>query len=154
MEGVAVGPPAVLDGFVFGVIFYAMRLGEDLRVCGPMTRRALLNLSEFQAAWISWKPHVYHKINIIPDSIVDPAPATKKKAIAAFSGGLCDELAESQRTIELEMAGLKNELVAAKARLASACSSRSWRFTAPLRWCDHIQRNVVRQLRKRLGADD
>jgi hypothetical protein len=47
MEGVAVGPPAVLDGFVFGVIFYAMRLGEDLRVCGPMTHRAPLNLSEF-----------------------------------------------------------------------------------------------------------
>ena len=105
MEGAAAGPPAVLDGFVFGVIFYAMRLGEDLRVCGPMTRRALLNLSEFQEAWISWKPHVYHKINIIPDSIVDRAPATKKKAIAAFSGGLCDELTESQRTIELAMAG-------------------------------------------------
>ena len=39
MEGLTVGPPAVLDGFVFGVIFYAMRLGEDLRVGGPMTGR-------------------------------------------------------------------------------------------------------------------
>jgi len=65
-----------------------------------------------------------------------------------------DESTESQRVIQLEMAGLKNELVAAKARLASACSSRSWRLTAPLRWCDDIQRRVVRRLRKCLGADD
>jgi polysaccharide pyruvyl transferase WcaK-like protein len=83
-----VGPPAVLDGFVFGVIFYAMRLGEDLQVGGPMTRRALLNLSEFQEAWVLWRPHLYHKIRIIPESIVDRGPAMDKKAIAAFSGGV------------------------------------------------------------------
>ena len=88
MDGVAFNPPAVLDGFVFGVIFYAMRLGQDLRVRGPVTRSALLNLNEFQEAWVLWKPHVYQKIKIIPDSIVDIAPAKEKKAIAAFSGGV------------------------------------------------------------------
>jgi polysaccharide pyruvyl transferase WcaK-like protein len=88
LNGVVVGPPAVLDGFVFGVIFYAMRLGEDLRVGGTMTRSALLNLNEFQEAWVLWKPHVYHKIKIIPDSIVDRAPVMERKAIAAFSGGV------------------------------------------------------------------
>jgi hypothetical protein len=88
MDGVAVSPPSVLDGFVFGVIFYAMRLGQDLRVRGPVTRSALLNLNEFQEAWVSWKPHVYQKIRIIPDSVVDIAPAREKKAIAAFSGGV------------------------------------------------------------------
>ena len=88
MEGITVGPPAVLDGFVFGVIFDAMRLGEDLRVSGPMTRRALLNLSEFQEAWVLWRPHLYQKIRIIPDSIVDRGPAMDKKVVAAFSGGV------------------------------------------------------------------
>ena len=41
-------------------------------------------------------------------------------------------------------------LVAAKARLASVYSSRCWRLTAPLRWCDDIQRRLVRRLVKRL----
>jgi FkbM family methyltransferase len=59
-----------------------------------------------------------------------------------------------RRHHEQELAGLNNELVAAKARLASAYSSRSWRLTAPLRWCDDIQRRVVRRLRTRLGGDD
>jgi hypothetical protein len=40
MEGAAADPPAVLDGFVFGVIFYAMRLGQDLCVRGSLTRTA------------------------------------------------------------------------------------------------------------------
>jgi hypothetical protein len=88
MNGVAVSPPAVLDGFVFGIIFYAMRLGQDLFVRGPVTRSALLNLNEFQEAWVSWKPQVYHKTKIIPDSIVDCPPAREKRAIAAFSGGV------------------------------------------------------------------
>jgi hypothetical protein len=88
MDGVAVGPPAVLDGFVFGVIFYAMRLGQDLWVRGPVTRTALLNLNLFQEAWVLWKPQVYHKVKIIPDSIVERAPALERKAIAAFSGGV------------------------------------------------------------------
>jgi hypothetical protein len=88
MDGVEVSPPAVLDGFVFGVIFYAMRLGQDLLVRGPVTRSALFNLNEFQEAWVLWRPHLYHKIKIIPESIVDRRPARQKKAIAAFSGGV------------------------------------------------------------------
>jgi polysaccharide pyruvyl transferase WcaK-like protein len=88
IDEVVLGPPAVLDGFVFGVIFYAMRMGEVLRVGGTMTRSALLNLNEFQEAWVSWRPHLYHKIEIIPDSIVDCAPGAVRKAIAAFSGGV------------------------------------------------------------------
>jgi hypothetical protein len=54
------------------------------------------------------------------------------------SGGFSDRLDDSDRSIgitELEMADLKNELVAAKARLASACSSRSWRFFVSLHGC-------------------
>jgi FkbM family methyltransferase len=51
-----------------------------------------------------------------------------------------------------ERAGLKNQLVATDARLASAYSSRCWRLTAPLRWCDDIQRRLVRRIRKGNGG--
>jgi polysaccharide pyruvyl transferase WcaK-like protein len=64
----------------------------------------------------------------------------------------CDLLAESDRRIA-ELAGLNNQLVAANARLDSIYSSRSWRLTTPLRWCDDIQRRAVRQLRRLLGGD-
>lgn len=82
-------PPNVLDGFVFGTIMGAMRLAQDVRVHGPVSRDALLNLNEFQEAWALWKPQTYKKVQIIPLEIVDslPRPA-KTEAIAAFSGGV------------------------------------------------------------------
>ena len=42
--------PRTLDGFIVGVIFYAMRSGQPLRVHGPMTKEALCNLGTFQEA--------------------------------------------------------------------------------------------------------
>jgi hypothetical protein len=66
--------------------------------------------------------------------------------------GLNNEPVAKRRDPERELAGLRNQLVAAQARLASAYSSRSWRLTAPLRWCDDIQRRVVRRLRRRFGG--
>jgi polysaccharide pyruvyl transferase WcaK-like protein len=59
---------------------------------------------------------------------------------------------KESRNYGQELADLNNQLVAAKARLDSAYSSRSWRLTAPLRWCDDIQRRVVRRLRRRFGG--
>jgi FkbM family methyltransferase len=53
-----------------------------------------------------------------------------------------------------ELAGLKKQLVAVDARLASAYSSRCWRLTAPLRWCDDIQRRLVGRIRKGMGVDE
>jgi polysaccharide pyruvyl transferase WcaK-like protein len=68
--------------------------------------------------------------------------------------GLNNQLVAERRHHEQELAGLNNQLVAAKARLGSVYSSRSWRLTAPLRWCDDIQRRAVRRLRKYLVGDD
>ncbi|HVJ40738.1 MAG TPA: hypothetical protein VM639_04545 [Dongiaceae bacterium] len=82
-------PPRVLDGFVFGIIFYAMRLGQDIRVHGAMSAGALRNLNEFQEAWVLWKPSRYAKVEIIPDAVLGDAAFTcKDEAIAAFSGGV------------------------------------------------------------------
>jgi hypothetical protein len=87
--GTTAPTPTVLDGFVFGVIFFAMRVRQDLRVHGPISLDALLNLNEFQEAWVLWKPEIYHKIKILPDNIIENVPAEdRKEAIAAFSGGV------------------------------------------------------------------
>ena len=81
-------PPQVLDGFVAGVIFYAMRSGRPLRVHGPMSKEALCNLSAFQEAWARWKPCLYRKIELIPSEVVSGRTGTDGGAIAAFSGGV------------------------------------------------------------------
>ena len=80
--------PQVLDGFVSGIIFYAMRLGQPLRVHGPLTKDALCNLHEFQEAWVRWKPRIYRKVEVIPSEIVMPQIGVNRRAIAAFSGGV------------------------------------------------------------------
>jgi FkbM family methyltransferase len=61
-----------------------------------------------------------------------------------------EQMDPQRRDHNEEPDSLNNPLVAAKARLASVYSSRSWRITAPLRWCDDIQRRLVRRLRGRL----
>jgi hypothetical protein len=89
LVGTTAPTPTILDGFVFGVIFFAMRLGQDVQVHGPLSLDALLNLSEFQEAWVSWKPATYRKINILPEKIIEYVSLEgRKRAIAAFSGGV------------------------------------------------------------------
>ena len=81
--------PVVLDGFVFGIIFYAMSLGQDLHVHGAMSFDALASLHEFQEAWHLWKPRKYKIITIFPEEIVEYLPQRNgDKALAAFSGGV------------------------------------------------------------------
>ena len=81
--------PHVLDGFVFGIIFYAMRLGQGVRVHGRMSHDALRNLNEFQEAWTLLKAHSYTQVDVVPDEIVDCMEANgDREAIAAFSGGV------------------------------------------------------------------
>ncbi len=81
--------PVLMDGFVFGIILYAMSKGQDLHVHGAMTFDALANLHEFQEAWHLWRPKKYKNINIMPDTIVHQLPQEGvPKALAAFSGGI------------------------------------------------------------------
>jgi hypothetical protein len=81
--------PRVLDGFVFGIVFYAMRLGQPIRIHGAVSREALRNLNEFQEAWTLWKRNPYRKVDILPDEWVEgPASKPDQEAIAAFSGGV------------------------------------------------------------------
>jgi hypothetical protein len=81
--------PQVLDGFLFAIIFLAMEYGRPLRVHGTVSRSALLNIAEFQSAWVCWRPEKYKRIDIIPDAIVDlPTGTHAPRAVSAFSGGV------------------------------------------------------------------
>jgi hypothetical protein len=81
--------PIVLDGFVFGIIFYAMRTGESLRVHGVMSAEALYNLAEFQEAWVNLCPEIYRKIEVVPSTVVFPPKEGRAgRALCAFSGGV------------------------------------------------------------------
>jgi hypothetical protein len=80
--------PPVLDGWVFAVLLYAMKIGTRLAVHGPLSRTALYNMEEVQAFWHLWRPALYQRIEIVPDSIVDlERRKSGRRAIAAFSGG-------------------------------------------------------------------
>lgn len=78
-----------VDGNVFGVLLYAMSVGQDFHVHGPVTYTAMRNLEEFQDVWARWRPDMYTKIDIIPERIIRVQKNIEnEKAIAAFSGGV------------------------------------------------------------------
>ena len=81
--------PSVLDGYVLGVVFMAMRQARALRVHGRVSRSLCCNLAEFQAAWSMWRPERYRPVDIVPDEVIDDTPATQPVlALSAFSGGV------------------------------------------------------------------
>jgi hypothetical protein len=80
-------PIEVLDGFVCSILFYAMQLGNPLRVHGRLSSSAAYNLDDFQRAWALWRPHKYKRIDIIADEIVGLCPKGTK-TLQAFSGGV------------------------------------------------------------------
>jgi len=78
-----------LDGHALVVLLYAASVGKPLVVHGPVTRTVLRNMEELLLAWNRWKPARYHRIEIIPDRVMDLRPVhTTEAAIAAFSGGV------------------------------------------------------------------
>jgi len=58
-----------------------MRTGLDLRIHDRVSRRLLINLEEFQAAWQRWRPLDYAHISVTADEEVDDSrdgPAMKR----------------------------------------------------------------------------
>ena len=75
--------------FVVGLIFTAMRESSDLIVHGDVSRKLLENLEEFQAAWSSWRPERYSRIEITADAETeDSRSEMPDDALATFSGGV------------------------------------------------------------------
>jgi len=76
------------DPFVLSVLFKAMSLPADLVVHGEVSPSLLCNLEEFQAAWTSWKPTHYARIEIHADVERECLKSDNSDAVMAFSGGV------------------------------------------------------------------
>jgi hypothetical protein len=75
--------------FAVSTINMAMALGRDLAIDGPLTRGLLLNLHEYQAAWVRWMPDRFHPIDIQARELVaDVAFRPERRFVVPFSGGL------------------------------------------------------------------
>lgn len=77
------------DFAVLASVFTAMRKNRPLHVLGPVSANLLRNLEEFQEAWATWLPDLYHVVPITADKEVEILDADKgKRGVFAFSGGL------------------------------------------------------------------
>lgn len=89
ISGPSVGRMQNMDSAAVSLIHLAMNERRNLVLHGPVSRRLLENLEEFQMAWSSWRRDLYQPIKVIADSEIDPEPLDpQQKAIAAFSGGV------------------------------------------------------------------
>ena len=101
--------PSALDGFVFAVLLYAMKLGTRLVVHGPMSRSALYNIEDIQSFWHLFRPELYKRIDIVPETIVDlERRKPGRRAIAAFSGGVDSTFTALRHKMKLAGTGSYN----------------------------------------------
>jgi hypothetical protein len=75
-----------------------------------------------------------------------------KDQLSKESTSLASELNVLRSQLDGIQKQLNSELKAANDRLASVYASRSWRFTAALRWCDILYRPVTARLSKHLAG--
>lgn len=88
--------PSLLDGYVFGLLLFAMQGADRMVVEGRLSREAIRNAWSIGEAWNVWAPEQYRPVEIVADEVVDddhlPNDETARvthgsTAIAAFSGG-------------------------------------------------------------------
>ena len=56
VEGIALSARPGADPFVLGTWLLLMRRGGRFHIHGSVSRRLLSGLTEFQAAWMRWRP--------------------------------------------------------------------------------------------------
>lgn len=76
------------DPFMIATIFLAMKHRANVTVHGEVSPSLLSNLTEFQAAWTSWRPQKYQPIAIGADLEKEAPIHPENRVIAAFSGGV------------------------------------------------------------------
>ena len=77
-----------LDGFLIGVLPLAMKMGEDIIVCGSISEKLYSNLKELMDIYHLAVP-AFSPVNIIPDSLCDGKGFSSYQKIGtAFTGGI------------------------------------------------------------------
>jgi hypothetical protein len=88
-SGITLPELKLFDFAVLATVFLAMRRGDDLHIRGPVNRRLLRNLEEFQEAWALWCPQRYRPVKISADNETENAEHQRaRSAVFAFSGGV------------------------------------------------------------------
>jgi exopolysaccharide biosynthesis predicted pyruvyltransferase EpsI len=87
--------PIVLDGYIFGVLLFAMKRASKLFVHGSVSDTAIRNAWQFGEAWRSWAPEKYQPVEIIADEVVGEEYVRAKLKdlpsrgyLSAYSGGV------------------------------------------------------------------
>lgn len=85
----------VMDGYLFGILFFAMRGAKRIVVEGPITDLAIRNAWHLGEAWHNLLPDTYQPVPIEPEEIIcnpqhifEADAVSNSGAIAAFSGGV------------------------------------------------------------------
>lgn len=74
------------DGILFAISHLAMREADHVHVHGTVSKKSLLNLAEYQRAWVRWRPNKYFKVKITADEVVESMKGSGE-ALSAYSGG-------------------------------------------------------------------
>lgn len=75
------------DPFVLATLSVFMHRGEPMHVTGPVTRRLLIGLEEWQRAWSRWRPAALAEVEVTADEVLVGYP-TSSKAVTTFTGGV------------------------------------------------------------------
>lgn len=81
--------PGQSDAFLVSLLVAAMKLGEDIRVDGPVSSRLAHGLDQYKRILNTWWPDSFKTVNIEYDSLVERAEDARPEGVACtFSGGL------------------------------------------------------------------
>jgi hypothetical protein len=78
---------ATCNAFVCAVLMQSMQRGLRLVVHGPVSRRLLEGLEDFQHAYTCWMPSIGARVEIDADQVIEDPPP-RPKAIITLSGGI------------------------------------------------------------------
>jgi hypothetical protein len=77
------------DAFLIALLPIAMRLGEDIRVEGPVSTPLAFGLESWQVAVATWYPGYFARVAIDYEQLVDGADGPRPPAVGCcFSGGV------------------------------------------------------------------
>lgn len=85
--------PGLLDGYVFGVLMFAMGGADRLVVHGEVSSAAIRNAMMFGEAWHCWRPDLYRPVEVVAEQTLHVGVGVPTRsggdsdsAVAAFSG--------------------------------------------------------------------
>ncbi len=102
---------ATCDSILCAIVHLAMREADRLHIHGSVSTKALLNLKEYQKAWVRWLPNRYSETPITADEIVNDKHSDGE-AISAYSGGVDAMFSLLQNTSKEEQDTVSHNLTA------------------------------------------